>query len=640
MPTFTKAFKKMMKYIKNKKLNIKDDTLAGITVSLAMIPEVVAFAFVAQISPIVALFGAFVVGIISAIFGGRPGLISGAAGAVAVIFVNMIQEGHAKGLLFDTPVENMGYFYLLAAVVLMGIIQVLAGLFKLGKFVRLIPHPVMMGFVNGLAIVIFLAQLGMFKENKKDVFGQNMRKTTSKELVYTVADNQVKDAVSNTVLFSIEGNSVINKQTNEKAFVLADGQVFDAKTKKVVFNAKEDGFYSVKDSGVVKATLQGTKLYTMIGLVLLTMLIVWGLPKLTTKVPAALTAILIVTLVSILGGLQSINVGDFIRDGGGAGLNGFDEISKKLNLAELWSNLPFNLDTLKFIAPYAFLAASVGLIETLMTMNLVDELTDTRGNGNKECIAQGAGNMVSGLFGGTGGCGMIGQTVININAGGRGRLSGVMMAVTLLIFILFADKYIEQVPIAALVGVMFMMVIETFAWSSFRIMKKIPVSDAFVLIIVSAVTVFFDLAIAVFVGVIIAALSFAWQSAKKIRARKRMKEDGTKVYEIWGPLFFGSITAFNEKFDIKNDPENVEIDFVESRISDHSALEALFVLVEKYEKAGKNIKLKHLSEDCKVLMYKASDKFHDIIIEDVDDPRYHLAENPEAFPKPLSEYEF
>tara|TARA_B110001454_G_C12720440_1_gene434464 strand:+ start:2229 stop:4121 length:1893 start_codon:yes stop_codon:yes gene_type:complete len=620
--------------------NAKDDVLAGITVSLAMIPEVVAFAFVAQISPIVALFGAFVVGIISAVFGGRPGLISGAAGAVAVIFVHMIQEGHAKGLLFDTPVENMGYFYLLAAVVLMGIIQVFAGVFKLGKFVRLIPHPVMMGFVNGLAIVIFMAQLGMFKENKKDFFGQNMRNTESKELVYKVDNNQVKDLVSDTVLFSIDGKSIKNSNTNKEVFFLSEGQVFDTKTKKVVFNASEQGFFSVKDSGVVKTTMQGETLYLMIGLVLLTMLIVWGLPKLTTKIPAALTAILIVTLISIFGGLHSINVGDFIRDGGGAGLNGIDEISKKLNILELWSNLPFNLDTLRFIAPYAFLAASVGLIETLMTMNLVDELTDSRGNGNKECVAQGAGNIVSGMFGGTGGCGMIGQTVININAGGRGRLSGVMMALTLLTFILFADKYIEQVPIAALVGVMFMMVIETFAWSSFRILKKIPISDAAVLIIVSAVTVFFDLAIAVFVGVIISALSFAWTSAKKIRARKRFKEDGTKIYEIWGPLFFGSITDFNTKFDVKNDPDAIEIDFVEARVSDHSGIEAIFILVEKYQAAGKKITLKHLSEDCKVLLYKASPIFRGVIEEGIDDPRYHLAANPEDFPNPLGEYKF
>ncbi|SDS67595.1 SulP family inorganic anion transporter [Winogradskyella sediminis] len=624
--------------LKNFTQNPKNDILAGITVSLAMIPEVVAFAFVAQISPIVALFGAFIIGLISALFGGRPGLISGAAGAVAVIFVHMIQEGHAKGLLFDQPVENMGYFYLLAAVVLMGFIQILAGVFKLGKFVRLIPHPVMLGFVNGLAIVIFLAQLGMFKENTKDIFGQNMRNTQSKDLVYNVSDGAVKDLISDTKIFSINGNSVKNISTGEEVFIISNNQVFDIDTKQVVFNIKDNGFYSIKDNGVVKSTLEGKKLYIMISLVLLTMFIIWGLPKLTKKMPAALTAILIVTLISIFGGLESINVGDFIRDGGGAGLNGFDELSSKLNLSELWSHLPFNLDTLKFIAPYAFLAASVGLIETLMTMNLVDELTDSRGDGNRECVAQGTGNMLSGIFGGTGGCGMIGQTVININAGGRGRLSGVMMALTLLTFILFADKYIEQVPIAALVGVMFMMVIETFAWSSFRIMKKIPISDAVVLVIVSVVTVFFDLAIAVFVGVIISALSFAWENAKKIRARKRMQDDGTKTYEIWGPLFFGSITAFNEKFDIKNDPDNVEIDFVEARISDHSAIEAIFIIVEKYQAEGKTIKLKHLSEDCKILLYKASPKFKEVIVDAIDDPRYHLAANPEKFTRPLSEY--
>jgi SulP family sulfate permease len=327
-------------------------------------------------------------------------------------------------------------------------------------------------------------------------------------------------------------------------------------------------------------------------------------------------------------------VGSYIIEGGGTGLKGEFPTPNM----ELWEKLPFNLDTLKFIALPAFLAASVGLIESLMTMNLVDELTETRGNGNRECIAQGAGNIASGLFGGTGGCGMIGQTVININAGGRGRLSGIMMAVTLLSFILFADKLIEMVPIAALVGVMFMMVIETFAWSSFRILKKIPKSDAVVLITVSLVTVFVDLAVAVFVGVIISALVFAWENAKKIRARKRLKEDGTKVYEIWGPLFFGSIIAFNEKFDVKNDPDKVEIDFVESRVSDHSALEAIFNLVGKYEAEGKTIKLKHLSEDCKALLYKSSPKFREVIVEAIDDPRYHLAANPEKFTKSLSEY--
>lgn len=619
----------MLESIKKQTRNAKNDVLAGITVSLAMIPEVVAFAFVAQISPIVALFGAFVVGIISATFGGRPGLISGAAGAVAVIFVTMIQEGHAKGLLFDEPIENMGYFYLLAAVVLMGVIQVLAGFFKLGKFVKLIPHPVMMGFVNGLAIVIFLAQLGMFTENQKDIYGQNMRKTSSKEIVYNVQNNEVKDIASNATLFTIEGNSVVNKSTGDKLYIISEGQVFDVNSKKVVFNFSEDAFYSVKDSGVVKSTLEGNKLYIMIGLVLLTMLIVWGLPKITTKIPAALTAIIIVSIVVIFGGVESINVGDFIRDGGGLGLNGFDELSKNLNIVELWGNLPFNLDTLKFVAPYAFLAASVGLIETLMTMNLVDELTDSRGSGNRECIAQGTGNILSGVFGGTGGCGMIGQTVINLNAGGKGRLSGIMMAITLLIFILFADKYIEQVPIAALVGVMFMMVIETFAWSSFRILKKIPKSDAVVLILVSAITVFLDLAIAVFVGVIISALVFAWKNAVSIRARKTIKEDGTKVYAIWGPLFFGSIQNFMEKFDVNNDPKNIEIDFIESKVNDHSGMEAITNLVAKYEKLGKKVTLKHLSTDCQNLLIKRDKHFTELIEKDIDDPRYFVVSEEE-----------
>jgi SulP family sulfate permease len=553
----------MTEFIKKITPNAKDDVLAGITVSLAMIPEVVAFAFVAQIDPLVALSGAFIIGLITAIFGGRPGLISGAAGAVAVIFVSMIAEGHTKGMLFDTPIDNMGYFYLLGCVILMGIIQILAGVFKLGRFVRLIPHSVMMGFVNGLAIVIFWAQVKMFTHKSVQVSSAGVKEYTS-------------------------------------------------------------------------TFMQGTELYIMLGLVALTMAIIWILPKITKKIPASLTAILITTFIVVFSGLDVSTVGSYIIEGGGTGLKG--EFPTP-NL-ELWQNLPLNLDTFTFILPFAFLAASVGLIESLMTMNLVDELTETRGNGNRECVAQGAGNIVSGLFGGTGGCGMIGQTVININAGGRGRLSGIIMALTLLTFILFTDKLIEQVPIAALIGVMFMMVIETFAWSSFRILKKIPKSDAFVLIIVSTVTVIFDLAIAVFVGVIVSALVFAWESARKIRARKRLKEDGTKVYEIWGPLFFGSIAAFNEKFDVKNDPESVEIDFVEARVSDHSAIEAIFALVEKYQSAGKKIKLKHLSKDCKVLLHKSSPIFTGIIEEAIDDPRYHLAANPEDFPKPLGEYKF
>ncbi|MFB0903885.1 MAG: SulP family inorganic anion transporter [Nonlabens sp.] len=538
----------MRRIFNNFTKNPKDDILAGITVSLAMIPEVVAFAFVAGIDPLVALSGAFILGLITALFGGRPGLISGAAGAVAVIFVDLIIKGHERGLLLETPVENMGFYYLFAAVILMGLIQILAGVFKIGKFVRLIPHPVMMGFVNGLAIVIFLAQVEMFSH---------------KNLV-----------------------------------VGADG------VKKYV-----------------STYMQGTELWIMIGLVSLTMGIIWLLPKLTKKIPAALTAILATTAVVVWSGMDVSTVGSYIIEGGGTGLKG--EIPTP-NLG-LWENLPIGFDTFKFILPYAFLAAAVGLIESLMTMNLVDELTETRGSGNRECVAQGAGNIISGLFGGTGGCGMIGQTVININAGGRGRLSGVMMSVTLLVFLLFTDKLIEQVPISALIGVMFMMVIETFAWSSFRILRKIPLSDAVVLVIVSLVTVFFDLAIAVFVGVIISALVFAWESAKRIRARKSIKTDGTKVYEIWGPLFFGSVTDFNMKFDPKNDPVKVEIDFIEARVQDHSGIEALRGIANKYLDLGKEIKLTHLSPECKELLMRNNPEFDAIIESSIEDPRYHIA---------------
>ena len=537
----------MLDKIKKQSGNIKSDALAGITVSLAMIPEVVAFAFVAQIDPLVALSGAFIIGLITAAFGGRPGLISGAAGAVAVIFVTMIADGHEKGMLFDTPIDNMGYFYLLGTVILMGLIQILAGVFKVGKFIRLIPHPVMLGFVNGLAIVICYAQIKMFSHKEVEVL-----------------ENGVK-----------QYNNV---------------------------------------------SMEGVELFTMIGLVALTMAIVWLLPKLTNKIPAALTAIIVTTLVVVLGDFDVMTVGSYIREGGGDGLKGEFPTPNM----DLWDKLPFNLDTLKFILPYAFLAASVGLIETLLTMNLVDELTETRGNGNRECIAQGTGNVLSGLFGGTGGCGMIGQTVININSGGRGRLSGIMMAVTLLSFILFADQAIEQVPIAALIGVMFMMVIDTFAWSSIRILKKIPKSDAFVLITVSLVTVIFDLAIAVFIGVIISALVFAWESAKRIRARKIFKEDGTKVYQIWGPLFFGSVQDFNGKFDITDDPDSIEIDFIESKVQDHSGIEAIKGVIDKYEKLGKQVRLTHLSPDCQAILVRSDAHLQQVIVTDINDPRYHV----------------
>ena len=538
----------MREFIRKRSANVKNDIFSGLTVALALVPEAVAFAFVAGVDPLIGLYAAFMIGLITSIFGGRPGMISGATGALAVVMVSLVAQGNAMG----EPAENLGLYYLFITVILMGFIQIFAGVLKLGKFVRLIPHPVMMGFVNGLAIVIFLSQLGMFK---------------------------------------ISGN---------------DGLVW----------------------------MQGQELWTMIGLVILTMGIMFGLPKLTKKLPEALVAIIVVSSLVIFGNLDVATVGSFIRDGGGEGLKG--------GLPELqWAIfevIPFNFETLRFIGPYAVILAAIGLIESLMTLNLIDELTETRGNSNKECIAQGSANVITGLFGGMGGCAMIGQSIINIKGGGRGRLSGIVAALALLAFILFASNLIEQVPIAALVGVMFMVVIGTFAWSSFRIMNKIPFADVVVLILVSTVTVFFDLAIAVVSGVIVSALVFSWENAKRIRARKRIKPDGTKIYEIWGPLFFGSISAFNQKFDVKNDPDAIEIDFVESRVSDHSAIEAIFNLVNKYNSAGKTIKLKHLSQDCKVLLYKSSPLFKDVIIEAIDDPRYHLAENPEAFTKGLSEY--
>ncbi|MGK0253000.1 MAG: SulP family sulfate permease [Mariniflexile sp.] len=540
----------MTEFIIKRAANAKNDILSGITVALALVPEAVAFSFVAGVDPLVGLYAAFMIGLITSIFGGRPGMISGATGALAVVIVSLVVEGNALG----GEGENLGLYYLFATVILMGIIQMLAGVFKLGKFVRLIPHPVMMGFVNGLAIVIFLSQLNMFK-------------------------------------------------------TFTNGEM---------------------------SWMQDTQLFTMIGLVALTMGIMFGLPKLTKKLPEALVAILVVSAIVIFGNLDVATVGSFIREGGGEGLKG----GLPQFQFDIFSKVPFTFETFKFIGPYALILAAIGLIESLMTLNLIDELTETRGNTNKECLAQGGANIITGFFGGMGGCAMIGQSLINIKGGGRGRLSGIVAALALLAFIMFASGLIEKLPIAALVGVMFMVVIGTFAWSSFRILNKIPLADVIVLVAVSSLTIIFDLAIAVIAGVIISALVFSWENAKRIRARKRMREDGTKVYEIWGPLFFGSILAFNDKFDPKNDPDNVEIDFVESRVSDHSAIEAIFSLVNKYEAEGKTIKLKHLSEDCKELLYKSSPKFREVIVEAIDDPRYHLAENPEAFSKGLAEYKF
>jgi len=502
--------------------NVKDDILSGITVALALVPEAVAFAFVAGISPIVGLYGAFMMGLVTAIFGGRPGMISGATGALAVVMVHLIREGNDMG-------DGLGLQFLFATLILAGLFQVFAGILKMGKFVRMIPHPVMMGFVNGLAIVIFTSQLGMFK-----VGGE---------------------------------------------------------------------------------WLEGSLMYNMLGLVLLTMGIMHFLPKLTKKIPSALTAILVVSLIVIFGDVQTSTVLSFIQENGGEGI--------KAGLPTF--NIPLislNIETLKFITPYALILAAIGLIESLMTLNLIDELTETHGNGNKECIAQGGANILNGFFGGMGGCAMIGQSIINIKSGGRGRLSGITAALSLLAFILFASDYIEMVPIAALVGVMFMVVIGTFAWNTFRIINKVPLSDVFVIILVTVLTVVFDLAIAVISGVIVSALVFAWENSLMIRARKHTDKHGIKHYEIYGPLFFGSIELFNSKFDVKNDPEEVVIDFAESRVVDQSAIESLNKLAERYQKNGKTIHLRHLAPDC-VKLIKKAEKICDVNV--LEDPDYFVS---------------
>lgn len=528
----------MKRIVKNFTLNPKNDILSGLTVALALVPEAVAFSFVAGIDPLVGLYGAFIMGIVTALFGGRPGMISGATGAMAVVMVHLIQQGNEYGSTLAVPIQNLGLQWLFITLFFVGVIQMGAGVLKLGKFVRLIPHPVMMGFVNGLAIVIFLSQLEMFKQR-------------------------------------INGSL---------------------------------------------QWLPGYELSVMIGLVGLTMGIMYILPKITKKIPAALTAITIVACITIFGNLDVNTVGSFIREGGGDGLKG--------SLPHLQIQLFSIFHTLEghwgLIISTAGLLAAVGLIESLMTLNIVDDLTETRGSGNKECVAQGGANFLNGLFGGMGGCAMIGQSIINVNAGGRGRLSGMTAAIALLCFVLFGAPLIEQIPLASLVGVMFMVVIGTFAWSSFRIINKVPVTDYFVLFVVSAITVWQDLAIAVITGVIISALVFAWKNATMIRARKRFKEDGTKVYEIWGPLFFGAVQNFNAKFDVRNDPDKVEIDFVESKISDHSGIEAINNLVAKYINAGKSIRLKHLSPECIVLLLKSNANLDSIIETSIDDPRYHV----------------
>lgn len=498
----------------SQKVDYKIEVLAGLTVAMAMIPEAVAFAIIAGLSPLTGLYAAFVMGFITSVFGGRPGMISGATGAVAVVIVSLV--------------VTHGVEYVFAAIVLAGILQVFAGVFKLGKYIRLVPHPVMFGFVNGLAIIIFMSQLVQFK----------------------TADN----------------------------------------------------------SGELH-WMTGSQLYSMIGLVALTILIIWLLPRVTRAVPPSLAAILVVSGIVIGFGLDTRTVGDIASIKGG-----FPPFHIP--------SVPFNLETLSIIFPYAGLVAGVGLIESLLTLNLLDEITETRGNSNRESIAQGSANILSGMFSGMGGCAMIGQSLINVSSGARARLSGIIASVMLLMFIMFASGLIEKVPMAALTGVMIMVSVGTFEWASFKMIGKMPRHDVFVGILVAAITVLLhNLALAVLVGVIISALVFAWESAKRIRAKKYIDANGVKHYEIFGPLFFGSVTAFNEKFDVSNDPQEVIVDFAESRIVDMSAIEAVNRLTDRYKNAGKTLHLKHLSEDCRLLLKNAEAVVEVNILED---PHYKV----------------
>ncbi len=504
-----------MKSLLGKDGNIKNEVLAGLTVALALVPEVVAFAFVAGIDPLIALHSSVIIGICAALFGGRPGMISGAAGSIAVVFVALV--------------ARHGVEYLFATVILMGILQILVGIFKLGKFSRMIPHPVMLGFLNGLAIVIFKAQLEQFK---------------------------------------------------------VDG-----------------------------SWMEGVQLYAMIGLVVITMAIVHYLPKLTKAIPSSLVAIAVTTgLATYLNkiGIHMPNVKEFAQGGIAGGLPTFH-----IPL------IPINFETLEIIFPYAVTAALVGLIESLLTLSLIDEITDTRGQANKESIGQGIGNLLSGLTGGTAGCAMVGQAMVNITSGGRQRLSGVACALALLSFVLVGSGIIEIIPLAALVGVMFMVVIETFQWESLKYGKKMPNRDVAIIFIVALITIAHDLALAVIIGIIISALIFAWEKGKKISAKTKL-EDDVKVYELDGPLFFGSVASFKELFDIQNDPKEVVIDFEKSHVVDHSAIEAVNAITEKYKSTGKLLHLKHLSSDCFKLLKNADELIEVNIMED---PSYHIADD-------------
>jgi sulfate permease, SulP family len=557
----------MLNFFTPRSGSVKDDLLSGLTVSLALVPEAIAFAFVAGVSPLIGLYSAFFIGLFSAILGGRPGMISGATGAMAVVVVALVAQ-HGVEYLFPT-------------VILCGLLQIAIGLGRLGKLIRMVPHPVMLGFVNGLAVVIGLAQLGSFKTLSNDG-----------DLVF----------------------------------------------------------------------LAGQSLWLMLGLVGVTMAIIWLLPKLTRALPASLVAILVVTLgaVAINSTVETphgrnvlATVGDMLQtntraaeiaDAKAAGSAQSDTTSTEIAAAAVagestdagsisgelpqlffmqYEMVPLNWKTFSIIFPFAIVLCGVGLIESLMTLTLIDEITETRGKGNRECIGQGAANMVCGLFGGMGGCAMIGQSLINVNSGGRGRLSGITAAVCLLLFVLFLAPWIEQIPMAALVGVMFMVVIGTFEWASLRMIQRMPRSDMFVMVLVAGYTVIMhDLASAVILGVIVSALVFAWQHATHIGADVKLNKFGSKIYQLHGPLFFASVTSFKDMFDVTGDPDDVVIDFYYTRVYDQSGLEAINWLAEKYESNGKRLHLTHLSGECRGLLNKAGDL---VEINVSADPQYHVA---------------
>lgn len=497
-------------------IDIKTNVLSGLTVSLALVPEAIAFALVAHVSPLTGLYAAFIVCLITAVMGGRPGMISGATGALAVVMVSLVVQHGAE--------------YLFATVVLMGILQLIFAALRLGKFIRMVPYSVMLGFVNGLAIVIFMAQFGHFK------------------------------------------------------------------------TAGLDG---------LPTWMSGQALWIMLGLIALTMAIIYLLPKLTNIIPSTLAAILIVAGLVMGFDIDTKTVGDMGSIAGGLPMPHLPEV-------------PFTLATLYIIFPYALILAAIGLIETLLTLNLIDEMTDTRGRPNRESMAQGVANVVGGFFSTMGGCAMIGQSMININSGARHRISGIAAAVFLLAFILFLSKWIEMIPLAALIGLMFVVSEKTFEWGSLQALRKIPKQDAIIVIGVTLITVLTDLAIAVFAGVIFATLVFAWQHAKQIQVTTSIDDNGWKVYTIKGSLFFASTANFSALFTPKDDPEHVVVEFKEARVVDHSAIEAIDALAVRYQAAGKKLHLRHLSPDCLEVLIKAKDM---VEINEFEDPHYHIADN-------------